>query len=321
LVRRLIPLLVSLTSTIAFAETITVNLALSPGQVLSTQIEMAAQPDGDVLVTLRVSDPDHATEGELRVNGSGPVVLFGADGAQWVVPATTDDGSGSPFYPSLDGATTDVTYLTPQAWWRPGSNTLEFRGIRTNGYAVTQITTTYSTAPPEPMFGGIASIVQDSDWEIPLWVGRAVTRGDWSIKIRTSTTPDWWYFYAWNHETLARYVFKARLTEVLKYIRRQREIDVGVPRQALELCDMAFVTGGDAFRACARVYASSTATKAYFYAEPRTDAPRVGSIDKGAECPWLPHAQTATAGLWWFHAIVPGTTDTKGYIRCKDFST
>ena len=74
---------------------------------------------GDVRLTLVVFDADLADEGELEINGKGPIQLFGGQG-------TVDK----------DNQTVPITLATPSAWWKDGANTLRFVHISTRGYRI-----------------------------------------------------------------------------------------------------------------------------------------------------------------------------------------
>jgi hypothetical protein len=68
---------------------------------------------------MSVHDPDFSDEGELYVNGNGPLALFG------------DKASDQ-----YDAKTVTLSYDTPANWWQDGSNSLKFRHIRTAGYRI-----------------------------------------------------------------------------------------------------------------------------------------------------------------------------------------
>ena len=52
---------------------------------------------------------DIADEGELEINGNGPVQLFEDQGLE-----------------DNDNQTIPITLVTPSAWWKDGANTLRF---------------------------------------------------------------------------------------------------------------------------------------------------------------------------------------------------
>ena len=71
------------------------------------------------LLTLVAYDADFTNEGELVINGNTAIPLFGAAGVR-----TNDRNSAN------------ITISTPAAHWKDGNNTLLFRHISTQGYAI-----------------------------------------------------------------------------------------------------------------------------------------------------------------------------------------
>src|SRR5262249_34209010 len=94
---------------------------------------LAAKPTDatSATLTLEVFDADFPDEGELYVNGHGPITLFG-------------DQLGG------DELTASAAYATPAAWWLDGSNSLRFVHLRTAGFRIDRagISFTSETASP-----------------------------------------------------------------------------------------------------------------------------------------------------------------------------
>jgi hypothetical protein len=70
-------------------------------------------------LTLTVYDPDFPREGELLINGNGPVELFGDFGES-----------------VNDNDTVTMTFTTPASWWVDGANELVFRHLSTVGFTI-----------------------------------------------------------------------------------------------------------------------------------------------------------------------------------------
>ena len=68
---------------------------------------------------MEVHDGDIANEGELWINGNGPVQLFGAQGVA-----------------ANDGVVKTISFPVPVAWWREGENSLRFVHSSTLGYEI-----------------------------------------------------------------------------------------------------------------------------------------------------------------------------------------
>ena len=85
----------------------------------SLQIDKPSGTIGTAILTLTVFDPDGADEGELEINGNGPLQLFGRE-ATW----------------RNDRKTIDIALSTPAVWWNDGVNTLRFVHTKTGGYRV-----------------------------------------------------------------------------------------------------------------------------------------------------------------------------------------
>lgn len=73
----------------------------------------------NALITLVAYDADFPDEGELIINGNTAIPLFGEAGVK-----TNDRNSAN------------ITISTPASYWRDGNNTLLFRHISTQGYAI-----------------------------------------------------------------------------------------------------------------------------------------------------------------------------------------
>ena len=85
----------------------------------SLQISKPSGTTGTAILTLTVFDPDASDEGELEINGNGPIALFGDQGT-W----------------KNDRKTISIALNTPTAWWINGMNVLRFVHTRTGGYRV-----------------------------------------------------------------------------------------------------------------------------------------------------------------------------------------
>ena len=119
-------LMISLVSSVAFGQSVTFDPILrlskdNPAEDAAIQI-----PSGKVKV-LRINayDPDNENEGQLFINGKGPIDLF--------------PGGNN----GLNNQDADINIILnkeqQQAWFVPGNNILRFRWIRTNGYRINSI--------------------------------------------------------------------------------------------------------------------------------------------------------------------------------------
>ena len=68
---------------------------------------------------MEVFDPDMANEGELWINGNGPIQLFGAQGVA-----------------ANNRVVKTISFPVPVAWWREGENSLRFVHSSTLGYEI-----------------------------------------------------------------------------------------------------------------------------------------------------------------------------------------
>lgn len=103
-----------------------------PGEK-SVSVEVAkAEGAANASVTLSVTDADFPGEGELFINGRGPLPLFG---------------------PHLgpDGKTKVVHYVTPAGWWVHGANDLTFRHLATHGYRADSVKVVFSDGAGMPV--------------------------------------------------------------------------------------------------------------------------------------------------------------------------
>ena len=80
-----------------------------------------------VLLRLTVFDADSKNEGELEINGNGPLRLF-------------DKQARS----KNDNKTATVTFITPEGWWNNGKNTLRFVHTRTSGYRIQSVSVEFN---------------------------------------------------------------------------------------------------------------------------------------------------------------------------------
>ena len=80
-----------------------------------------SKPQGAIEATLdlEIFDADFPDEGELYIQGNGPIPLFGESGRS-----------------ANDGRTTQVTLNTPAKWWSNGANALRFVHTKTFGFRI-----------------------------------------------------------------------------------------------------------------------------------------------------------------------------------------
>jgi cysteine-rich repeat protein len=114
-----------------------VNLLGSAPEEKTVMITVNKPADAlEAQITLTVYDADFPNEGELYVNGQGPIILFESVGEN--VPNHQVD---------------DLTFDTPASWWVNGSNSLRFLHLETEGYRVdavsVQMTTDSDFKPPK----------------------------------------------------------------------------------------------------------------------------------------------------------------------------
>ena len=100
-------------------------------KTVNLTVDKPANMDNAVL-KLTVYDPDFANEGELYINGKGPVALFGSSVGG-------------------DQVTKEVSFTMPATWWNDGDNSLRFVHTRTLGYRVDRASVSFNRNPePEP---------------------------------------------------------------------------------------------------------------------------------------------------------------------------
>jgi Right handed beta helix region len=89
------------------------------------------KPAGAAQATLEmaVTDANFPDEGELFVNGEGPIPLFGAN-------------------LSPDARTASVSYDMPAAWWQDGENTVRFTHLKTPGFRIERASLAFDNVPP-----------------------------------------------------------------------------------------------------------------------------------------------------------------------------
>ena len=80
------------------------------------------------ILDLSVFDADNYDEGELFVNGNGPIRLFGE---------YSRGGN--------DSRTINVSFSMPASWWQDGNNTLKFVHTRTGGYRIERASIRFDT--------------------------------------------------------------------------------------------------------------------------------------------------------------------------------
>ena len=127
------------------AESLPISLENEAPEEKTAALE-ADKPDdaNEATLTLKVYDADFSDEGELYINGQGPLDLFDAQASdKWNNKEST------------------VTFDTPADWWQQGENDLRFTHVKTAGYRVmsasvsfsTQDDSTPTTSKPRPATG------------------------------------------------------------------------------------------------------------------------------------------------------------------------
>lgn len=102
-------------------------------------VKVDATPAGNTaMLTVRMYDADNPGEGELWINGNGPLRLFDD------MVDTTMDATGH--YANKDGLVADVQFATPASWWINGTNALRFVHLASQGFRI--------EAQPTVQFGG-----------------------------------------------------------------------------------------------------------------------------------------------------------------------
>ncbi|MBI4057649.1 MAG: right-handed parallel beta-helix repeat-containing protein, partial [Elusimicrobia bacterium] len=171
------------------------------------QVSKPANATGATL-TMRVYDPDFPDEGNLYINGNGPVALFGSLG-------TTGN----------DGLILTLNYATTAWWWLDGANSLRFVHLRTQGYRVDSASVTFSTPGPDttPPSVTITSPADGSSVGVNTNVtvagsdNRLVTRVElWSNGALSDTqvfnpgVPAFNFNFKWQAQSYGRNVLEAR---------------------------------------------------------------------------------------------------------------
>ena len=115
-------------------------LVLSNNADLRTNLRVEKPVNAtDVVLILNVLDPDNAAEGELYINGNGPIILFEA------LLSEATQGSGN-----NDGKTLDISLETPLSWWKQGENSLRFKHLVTAGFTVNSAKLDFTVPAPAP---------------------------------------------------------------------------------------------------------------------------------------------------------------------------
>ncbi len=115
-------------------ESFPISLQRSAPESTEVQVTLSkANNASSAIIDFNVYDADHSNEGQLFINGNGPVQLFGnaARGAN-------------------DSRSVDIRYITPASWWKEGSNTLRFVHTRTGGYRINRASVSFDSAAAEP---------------------------------------------------------------------------------------------------------------------------------------------------------------------------
>lgn len=121
------------------------TIPVTPVSVLPLVLESTTMPEYKALslnltkpvgasraiLELEVYDPDFAVEGELFVNGNGPIGLFGSAG----VTANANK-------------TVKIEYDLPLAWIVDGANKFRFSHTVTNGYRITALSVRFEMDVP-----------------------------------------------------------------------------------------------------------------------------------------------------------------------------
>ena len=104
-----------------------------PGDVAITM--SVDKPAGAAQATLEMAvvDADFPDEGELFVNGEGPMPLLGEN-----------------FSP--DARPVSVSYDMPAAWWQDGENTVRFTHLKTHGFRIERASLAFDDVPPPAPF-------------------------------------------------------------------------------------------------------------------------------------------------------------------------
>ncbi len=106
----------------------------SPPGESSVSVTAVKPPDAQTAtLTMQIFDADMPDEGELFVNGQGPLALFG-DQAR-------DENNN---------LSVTITMTTPAEWWTDGPNTLRWVWRRTRGFNVETFAVEFSQPAPEP---------------------------------------------------------------------------------------------------------------------------------------------------------------------------
>ena len=100
---------------------------------VSLDVEKPSVTGETATLTLMVFDPDHAREGALRINGHGPIVLFGKLARY-----------------KYNGKTVAIPLTTPTEWWQNGPNTLQFVHTSTGGFYIKSATVEFQNGDGSP---------------------------------------------------------------------------------------------------------------------------------------------------------------------------
>ena len=82
-------------------------------------------------ITMVAYDPDFPDEGELYINGNGPIRLFGSFGVS-----------------SNNAITKTLAFTMPAPWWNNGSNALRFVHLNTTGYRIESASVSFISVQP-----------------------------------------------------------------------------------------------------------------------------------------------------------------------------
>jgi hypothetical protein len=162
-----------------------VNMQGSTPEEQSVTLNVVKPSDTtEASLSLTVYDPDFPDEGQLYINGNGPIELFGAFGVS-----------------ENDYQTVTLTWTTPSLWWADGSNTLTFTHLQTAGYIIEDALVQFDdqpwvpdTTPPQwdsPAAEGICSAADNqSSGSVTVDFGTATDDQDASsVTYKMTKTP------------------------------------------------------------------------------------------------------------------------------------
>jgi hypothetical protein len=103
-----------------------------PGEKTVSVAVAKAEGMANASLIINFTDADFPAEGELLINGKGPLTLFGSQLGR-------------------DAKTKVINYVTPASWWVDGANDLTFRHLATHGYRADSLKVVFSDGPGLPV--------------------------------------------------------------------------------------------------------------------------------------------------------------------------